>query len=479
METRTINFAYNEPLIYKGEKVVAYTPPFWGNLDPKYLCWEYSIYNKSKTEIEEEYKVKFPLYLEEDDTTYDELIHNLQDLIFIYMYCGYDFNYDYYANFIEKKQKFIYAINITRGEFFLSNVEDVVLSKDLLDSVKQGLGCIIFFLTKEGHFKEEFQYKWMNEFCLKFGLRKEQVKLFSGNLLTKQQGRLYSQKIGEPLLFDIVHDIYFENFYWFSDTRLKYQSWERTKKYKDFFDELNYVRTTKKRYHFLCFNRRLDYHRLVTYGQLNVHPSLKGKFIATMHNSVNYNNQYVYRIINGTISTYNPDRGPRAYDLTFGNQIAHFLKQIDYTNLDIYDEDPKENLALSLNVEAHRSTFVNIITETLYDPKTVFITEKLFKSIHLCQPFLIVGNPFTLREIKKLGYKTFSRWWNEDYDEEVDSIARFNKLLDVYVELSKLSIDELFKIQQEMEDTLIHNFNVMMDLTRHRENTNILVNLSN
>ena len=92
---------------------------------------------------------------------------------------------------------------------------------------------------------------------------------------------------------------------------------------------------------------------------------------------------------------------------------------------------------------------------------------------------MIVGNPFTLRELKKLGYKTFSRWWNEDYDEEVDSIARFNKLLNVYVELSKLSTDELFKIQQEMEDTLIHNFNIMMDLTRHRENTNILMNLSN
>ena len=92
-----INFAYNSPLVYKEGIPVAYEPPLWGIIEPEYLCWDYSIYRKSKLEVEEEYNIKFPLHLEKDQNEYDELINKLHDVLVNYPYCGKLFIYDSYS----------------------------------------------------------------------------------------------------------------------------------------------------------------------------------------------------------------------------------------------------------------------------------------------------------------------------------------------------------------------------------------------
>lgn len=476
---KIINFAYDDVLIYKGKTPAAFAPPFWGQLDPKYLCWPHSIYNKSKVEIEKEYNITFPLTIEEGDDTYNELYISLHDNIMNYPFCGYEFTYDSYKNFIDKNEKFVYAINVASGGFFECNYDEIQLEESLIKATREGQCGIVFFIAKEGHFKEPFQFKWLNDFCKKYGFNKDNVYLFSGNLLTKQEAVKYEISKKEKLLFSVVHDLYFEHIYWFVKPGTKFNFDERTRKYTQFNNELDYVRCNSKKYHFLCFNRRMDLHRLITYGQLNVNPKLIGKSIASLHNSHGTINEEIYRWIDGEISAFHPDREPRLKELKYGNQIANFLSQIDYSVPTIYDEDPVINLAGSLNIEAHRASFVNIITETLYYEKCVFISEKLFKPIHLCQPFIIVGNPYTLRELKKLGYKTFDKWWDESYDDEIDFMSRMAKLEEVYEHIASYSTEDLFAIQQEMEDVLINNFNVMMDLTRHRENTNILAKLSN
>lgn len=476
--SKFINFAYDEVLVYRGDEPVAFAPPLWGVMEPKYFCFGHSIYNKSKQDIEKEYNVTFPIRLE-DDKSYWDLFVALHDNLMNYPFCGHEFKYDSYKNFIERKEKFVYAINVAQGQFFESDVNTVNLDESLIQAAKLGQCGIVFFIAKEGHFKEPFQFKWMNDFCRKYQLNKENVFLFSGNLLTKHEGRRFEVENKEKLLFTVVHDLYFEHIYWFVQPGTKFNFDERAKKYTQFHNELDFVRGNEKKYHFLCFNRRMDLHRLITYGQLQINPKLINKSISSLHNSAYIPNEEIYRWADGEIAAFNPARNPRVKELKYGNQIAHFLSQIDYSVANIYDEDPEINLAGSLNIEAHRASFVNIITETLFYEKSVFISEKLFKPIHLCQPFIIVGNPYTLRELRRLGYKTFDRWWDESYDEETDLISRLAKLEEVYEYIANFSTLELFNIQQEMEDVLIHNFNVMMDLTRHRRNTDILVNISN
>ena len=122
-----------------------------------------------------------------------------------------------------------------------------------------------------------------------------------------------------------------------------------------------------------------------------------------------------------------------------------------------------ENLASALCGEAHSKTFVNIVTESQENPMCVFFSEKTFKPMFCCQPFIIWGTPNSLKKLKEYGFKTFDKWWDESYDDELDFTKRFEKIIDIMEEISEWSLEKCFQISQEMEEILIHNFNNMIN----------------
>ena len=68
-------------------------------------------------------------------------------------------------------------------------------------------------------------------------------------------------------------------------------------------------------------------------------------------------------------------------------------------------------------------------TETLHENETIFLSEKIFKPIYCCQPFIVFGNPGTLKELHNLGFKTFSDFWDESYDEDYNFTSRLGKIM--------------------------------------------------
>ena len=74
----------------------------------------------------------------------------------------------------------------------------------------------------------------------------------------------------------------------------------------------------------------------------------------------------------------------------------------------------------------------------------------------------MVGNPRSLEVLRGQGYKTFSKWWDESYDEETDLYKRMDKIFKVMGEIATWDMEKCYKITQEMLPTLIHNFNVLM-----------------
>jgi hypothetical protein len=91
-----------------------------------------------------------------------------------------------------------------------------------------------------------------------------------------------------------------------------------------------------------------------------------------------------------------------------------------------------------------------------------FFSEKIYKPIFVAQPFILMGNPRSLEVLRKQGYKTFSKWWDESYDNELDYYKRMDKIFDVMSEIASWDMEKCFEITQEMLPTLIHNFNVLM-----------------
>lgn len=115
------------------------------------------------------------------------------------------------------------------------------------------------------------------------------------------------------------------------------------------------------------------------------------------------------------------------------------------------------------NTTFAHNNLIFIVTETLVkgDMHNLFLTEKTFKPISLQMPFIIIGQPGTLARLKELGYKTFSDFWDESYDQELDPLTRMNKISNLVEQLSKFTTEDLKSLIGNAKDILEHNINIL------------------
>jgi len=176
-------------------------------------------------------------------------------------------------------------------------------------------------------------------------------------------------------------------------------------------------------------------------------PKLKDKSIISL--CKNTTNQTFYDIVSSTNN----------------NELMEYYKTYDSTigySYDTTNWKKEVEVGDSINKEAHLKSFVNIVTETLTMKDVVFITEKTFKPIYTCQPFIITGNAFSLKKLKEYGFKTFDKWWDESYDDEINFEKRMNKITKLLEEIASWDLDKCSKIRNEMREILIHNYNQML-----------------
>jgi len=110
------------------------------------------------------------------------------------------------------------------------------------------------------------------------------------------------------------------------------------------------------------------------------------------------------------------------------------------------------------------NTFCSIVYEALWSEKVVFPTEKLNKCLMVGHPFIVVSTPRYLANIKKIGFKTFDKWWDESYDDEIDDLKRFKKIQNVLIEISKWDLNKCEEIFKEMISVLGHNQRLLQEL---------------
>lgn len=115
------------------------------------------------------------------------------------------------------------------------------------------------------------------------------------------------------------------------------------------------------------------------------------------------------------------------------------------------------------NKELFAESYINIVSETSFERNSgefPFISEKTFHHpIINLQPFIVIGNPFTLKKLRELGFKTFSPLINEEYDECIDFRQRFKLIESEISRLSALSLSEIHDIYYQLREVLIYNQN--------------------
>jgi hypothetical protein len=79
-------------------------------------------------------------------------------------------------------------------------------------------------------------------------------------------------------------------------------------------------------------------------------------------------------------------------------------------------------------------------------------------------PFIVFGNPHTLKVLKEFGFKTFNKIIDESYDDEFDTNKRFEMAYDEVKKLNNLPKEELHGLYYSIIDILNHNKNLVKKL---------------
>jgi hypothetical protein len=150
-------------------------------------------------------------------------------------------------------------------------------------------------------------------------------------------------------------------------------------------------------------------------------------------------------------------------------------EEIDYTyfnkllpiELDTESVKSKNDFDTTLTLgkkEFYLNSCINIVTETTFNANELFISEKILKPILHFQPFIVMGPVNYLSELQKIGFKTFSDFWDESYDDIEDPTQRYQSILKLILELNSKSIEELNELYQKTKDICIHNNNVLYSM---------------
>ncbi|MHA2096372.1 MAG: hypothetical protein ACW98F_17255 [Candidatus Hodarchaeales archaeon] len=105
-----------------------------------------------------------------------------------------------------------------------------------------------------------------------------------------------------------------------------------------------------------------------------------------------------------------------------------------------------------------QDSYFNLVNETTCCTLSLFLTEKTFKCFAWKQPFIIWGNPHSLRKLQELGYKTFHPWIDEKYDDVMDPDLRLNALYREIKRICEMDLGEVHEMYQEMIPIIEHNY---------------------
>lgn len=134
--------------------------------------------------------------------------------------------------------------------------------------------------------------------------------------------------------------------------------------------------------------------------------------------------------------------------------------------LDTFKAKDKSNfrIASTFKKDLFLDSCINLVTETSFDGEELFVSEKILKPIIGYQPFIVFSSYGYLKHLKKYGFKTFSDFWDESYDDIPNQYNRWNALLKLVRELNSKSIEELNQIYKSTKDICIHNRQVFDSL---------------
>jgi hypothetical protein len=121
------------------------------------------------------------------------------------------------------------------------------------------------------------------------------------------------------------------------------------------------------------------------------------------------------------------------------------------------------------NKEMYLNSYISLVTESIFfeekgkglincDFPSGFLSEKIWKPIGHCQPFILIGPAKSLQHIKeRYHFKTFHPFIDEEYDNEFNDELRLGLIQKEIEKLSNKTENEKIEFLNEIKDICIYN----------------------
>ena len=227
-----------------------------------------------------------------------------------------------------------------------------------------------------------------------------------------------------------------------------------------------YCNNYNKPYRFLYLNNRVTYYRYLLYKQLE-YKNLLQYGMYSWNGWISDNTTYRDPIVD--FSTY-------AQHGNYKNEAEHQFVDYVMSNLDInvskisddavdLTSDPLAE-GSKVNPDWIANTYFSVVTETHVGDGPSHITEKIYKLIFCCHPFIVIGPRYHLETLHRYGFKTFPEMFDESYDLMPESFEKYNLVSEQIkfytTDEGKKKLDRIFPI---LRNTLEYNRNHLMALS--------------
>jgi hypothetical protein len=337
---------------------------------------------------------------------------------------------------------------------------EYLLSPKLIDLFKTNKNFkLVFMDMREGAYPHDITfYKKINNFLVKYDIDEESKVIVSTNNNFIEDIKQHPDFIK----FNNKIDIYSNNYFLLASGKflgqLRTSNNLITENGYDFSVQENINYNPREKY-FIMYNRNTErLHRAYFVNKLYQNNLIDYGFISF------FENPYLDSFLQ------NSERYDEL-ELNFDDIKSIKDNYKNYTPMIIDNPDSNEvadyHNFLSRSKEYEESYFT-IVSETNAKSDYCFITEKTTKPIMNLHPFVVLGNPHTLKVLKKYGFKTFDRWWDESYDNEFNFKTRSNMVLNIVKDLCSKPQDELISMIREMSDTLYFNKKLLHKLNYNK-----------
>jgi hypothetical protein len=325
------------------------------------------------------------------------------------------------------------------NEFALNNISKVALDEIVNGNGKLLINYIcdggtafqtknfekIVKFTKENNIDDEKVYFIFADFELKNNLKNLGVNYkvmdYSYNMLTKAQE--FDNKFNNPDFSYWGNDSFEPQFGKVVPTPTSVTTPE------EFIESIG-----KDKKDFLLLSRHWKLHRLLLLSHLHK--------LGLENSLVSWDNKFYIQYFIDLMYQY--DRNEE-----FGKLVTETSSLLDVQDLTIISGFGFENKDIYLN------SYLSIVTESVFfqeaaDFPSGYLSEKVFKPIGHCQPFILAGPAKSLEYLQnRFGYKTFHPYIDESYDAEYDDFKR--------LELIKIEIDKFANKTKQEKDEFLNN----------------------